>query len=598
MKNSTFRGRLIALFFICMLLMNICYIPTLASTNVWGQWQTTHINSAAQSANHITSISNSFAVELWHYSGGYWGNNYVRIYDSQVFDDADKLAEAVNASVQFEITLPQEVISVLNEGYNVDIAFGTNGIPLNEIFNLNKNITFKYENGKLVFTAFPKFNFDTNYKYNNFIDGLNKQIPFVVAPYGYNRYAMWTKSGTSVGAADGYFNPNDPYELGTSGTIHPSQITNNKGYLQDGLDIFVDRENGTSEWMSNNNIAIGYGTFANAGAVAIHFDYPVTLSFYRGVNLTDGPDVAVTKIEKTSYPANQGVISTVTVQNLGKEPQETSIDFSIPDITDVSEILYLEAGETRTIDFYFQTPGSGPIFMTAHANQNKDFEERDYSNNLLTVSAEIKAPPDITNPSNCGETITWSETDYHTISRPCPNHGSHSYKCYHTYTYQTTLSASNTISPKTLKSGYGFEVGVNTVISTELVSEIGCDIHSNPNRQPTKTPEVPTKAEVRLNYTVSNSLGTQPYTVALERNSSTNTASSFATAQNSISVRNSRSIFTDVALKGTAEAPFTHSFDIYVSGGGINGVEFCKEITETFIINGSMYDDDGTTSGR
>ncbi|NLO42304.1 MAG: hypothetical protein GX109_04650, partial [Bacteroidales bacterium] len=462
----------------------------------------------------------------------------------------------------------------------------------------NKDITFKYENGKLIFNAFPKFNFDTNYKYNNFIDRLSKQIPFVVAPYGYNRYAIWTKDGKSVGAANGYFNPNDPYDLGSSGTVHPSQIINNKGYLQNGLNIYVDRENGTSEWMSSNDIAIGYGTFANAGAVAIHFDYPVTLSFYRGSNLVDGPDVAVTKIEKTSYPANQGVIATVTVQNLGKEPQETSIDFFIPNITDVSEMIYLESGEEKTIDFYFQTPNSGPISMTAHANKNKDFEERDYNNNKLTVEAAIEAPPDITNPSSCDETITWTEIDYHIISRPCPNHGSHSSKCYHTYEYQTTLSASNTISPKTLKSGYGFEVGVDSAISTKLVSESGCNSYRNPDRQPKKTPNPPTKAELRLNYTVSNSLGTQPYTVTLERNSNTNTASSFITPQNPISVKNSRSIFTDVALKGTAEEPFTHSFDIYISGGGVNGVEFCKKLTETFIINGSMYDDDGTTSGR
>lgn len=300
MKNITFRGRLIALFFICTLLVNICSIQTLAATNVWGQWQTAQIDNGMQTENHITTISNSFVVELWHYSGGYWGNDYVRIYDSQVFDDADKLAEAVNANVQFEMPLPQEVINIINSGYNVDVVLGTNGISLNETFNLNKGITFKYEDSKLIFQGFPKFNFykENNMSYTKFVQGLNKQIPFVVAPYGYNRYAIWTKDGKSVGAANGYFNPNDPYDLGSSGTVHPSQIINNKGYLQKGLNIYVDRENGTSEWMSSNDIAIGYGTFANAGAVAIHFDYPVTLSFYRGANLVEGPDVAVTKIEK------------------------------------------------------------------------------------------------------------------------------------------------------------------------------------------------------------------------------------------------------------------------------------------------------------
>lgn len=598
MKNiKTFGGRLFALLFICVLSLSFLTFHVTAASNVWGEWQSATIEDETENKNLIISLQNSFAVELWHYSGGFWGNNFVKIYDSQVFDDPNELAKKVNAQMSFEMSLPQEVITEINNGYNVEIVLGTYGIPLNEIFDLDKDITFKYEDNKLIFNAYPKLNFykENNMTYQKFIKGLNKAIPFVVAPYGYNRYAMWTKNGKPVGAADGYFNPNDPYELGVSGTIHPSQIVNNKGHLQDGLDIYVDRENGTNEWIRSNDIAIGYGTFANAGAVAIHFDYPVTISFYRGAKMADGPDVAVANIEKTSYPANQGVIATVTVQNLGKDPQETSLDFSIPNITNVSELVYLEAGETKTVDFYFQTPGNGPISMTANANKNKDFVERDYSNNIKTVEADIVAPPDITNPF-CSETITWTETDYHTVSRPCPNHGSHSYKCYHTYTYQATLSATDTISPNVLKSGYGFEVGVNTVVSTKLMSESGCDNYRNPNRKPTKEPKVPTNAEVRLNYMVTNSLGTQPYTVTLERNSSTTTTTSFITAQNPISVKKSRNIFTDVALKGTAEAPFTHSFDIYISGGGVNGVEFCKKITETFTINGSMYDDDGTTS--
>lgn len=598
-KNKSFGGRLFALLFVCVFFVTLMNAPAYAASNVWGKWQgVSGIDTTTENDKFVSSLSNTFSVELWHYSGGYWGNNYVRIYDSQVFDDAEQLAEAVNAQMEFEMPLPQEVIDVINSGYNIELALSANGIPLTEIFNLNKGMTFKCENNKVIFKANPKFNFykENNMTYSRFVYGLNKQIPFVVAPYGYNRYSMWTKNGRSMGAASGYFNPNDPYELGAVGLIHPSQIKNNKGYLQDGLDIYVDRENGSFDWMSSNNIAIGYGTFANAGAVAVHFEYPVCISFYKGANLADSPDVAVTKIEKTSYEANQGAMALVTVQNLHNKPIQTSLNFSIPNIINADETVDLDAKESKTIEFYFQTPDKGPMPMTAVANAERSFTECDYDNNKMTVNAEIAQPPKYNDTSNCGETIRWTERDSHTVSRPCRNHGSHSYTCTHTFVYETTLTTNHGISPKTLKSGYGFEVNADTSISTHLVSSSGGCSNWGNNRSPAKTPNPPTKAEVRLNYTVDNSIGTQGYTVPLERNSSNTSSSSFITAQNPISVKKSRSIFTDIALKGTLDAPFTHSFEIFISGGGVNGVEFCKKIPETFIINGSMYDDDGTTS--
>jgi hypothetical protein len=591
-------GREIALFFIAIICIGILPKTSIAATNIWDEWQTAEISDGTVKHNLIVELQNEFSIELWHYSSsnGYWGNNYVKIYDSQVFDNAEKLATAVNANVEFEMPLPQEIISIINSGYNVSVEYDTNGTSLENIFNLNKPIDFKYVNNKLIFKAFPKFNFDTNYNYkDDFVTGLNKAIPFVVAPYGRNRYAIWSRSGKSLGAAEGYFNPDNPTELGPQGTIHPSQIVNNRGHLANGFDVLVDRENGTYEWMNSNNISVGYNTFSNAGAVAVHFDYPVKLSFYKGENVANGPDVAVTKIEKTSYPANQGVIATVSVQNLTDQPQETTLDFSIPNITDASETVALEANETKTVDFYFQTPGSGPLPMTAHANKNKAFKERNYNNNKITVNAVIETPPQINETQGCGETIRWTETDYHTIVTPCKNHGSHSHRCNHTFTYETTLTITHNVLPKILKSGYGFQVNADTSISTKMVSNSGCKDWGN-NRLPTKIPKPPTTAEVRLNYSVSNSLGTQPYVVTLESSAQSNTTSTFITAENPISVKNSRSIFTDVSLKGTIENPFTHFFDIYISGGGVNGVEFCKKIAESFVISGSMYDDDGTSN--
>lgn len=510
---------------ICVILFLLCFsfgssITTFAASNAWGQWQAV-IRAEESSQEHIMSMQNTFAVELWHYSGGYWGNEFVRIYDSQVFDDADKLAEAVNAVMEFEMPLPQEVTNILNEGYNVDVVLETNGIPLGELFMLNKGISFKYENGALYFRAYPKFNFDKRYNYrDHFVSGLSKQIPFVVSPYGYNRYAMWTKAGSSVGAANGYFNPDDIYDVGSAGHIHPSQIINNKGYLQDGLDIYVDRENGTFDWMSSNDIAIGYHTFANAGAVAVHFDYPVTISFYKG-------------------------------GKMGEPSGGVPID----------------------------GPGNGD-------NCDEPFEPHEIDTD------EVKK----NDSTVCGDKLRWTEIASHTVRTPCRQHGWHERECIHAFTYETALDTSHTITPKTLKSGYGFAVTADTAITTQLASNIGgCD-DWGAGREPEKTPQAPTKAEVRLNYTVSNILGTQNSTVALEQTSSNKTSTAFITAPNPISVTGARTIYTDVALPGTAEQPAVHQFEIYLHGGGVNGVEFCKSISESITINGSMYDDDGTTS--
>lgn len=87
-----------------------------------------------------------------------------------------------------------------------------------------------------------------------------------------------------------------------------------------------------------------------------------------------------------------------------------------------------------------------------------------------------------------------------------------------------------------------------------------------------------TKAEVRTGYTVTNVLGTQGNIVALENVSSNATNSAFVTAANPISVNGLKTIFTNVALPGTAESPALHSFEIYVYGGYVNGVMCCPTI--------------------
>ena len=59
-----------------------------------------------------------------------------------------------------------------------------------------------------------------------------------------------------------------------------------------------------------------------------------------------------------------------------------------------------------------------------------------------------------------------------------------------------------------------------------------------------------------------------------------------------------KKIYTPVELAGTKTAPKVHYFDIYISGGGVNGVEFCKTIRVSITINGDMYQDDITGGSK
>ena len=71
-----------------------------------------------------------------------------------------------------------------------------------------------------------------------------------------------------------------------------------------------------------------------------------------------------------------------------------------------------------------------------------------------------------------------------------------------------------------------------------------------------------------------------------------NGTSSFILPQSNVSSVKARKIYTPVELAGTSESPEKHSFEIYINGGGVNRIEFCKKLTGTITINGDMYEDD------
>ncbi len=197
---------------------------------------------------------------------------------------------------------------------------------------------------------------------------------------------------------------------------------------------------------------------------------------------------------------------------------------------------------------------------------------------------------DIIKPSGeCDGEIEWTETDSHRVRYGSYSDGTPKYRtCHHTFTYRTTLSADATVTPSTFKSGYGFETGVNYSIKTKLIDNDGdyCSGWGN-NCKANKTVKDPTKATVYIPWSMTNRLGTQSKSIAMEKS-----GKGFKLPKSPVSETGARKIYTDVSLAGTKEEPASHSFEIYISGGGVNGIEFCKKLSKSITINGDMFEDD------
>mgnify|MGYP004563135661 FL=1 len=186
----------------------------------------------------------------------------------------------------------------------------------------------------------------------------------------------------------------------------------------------------------------------------------------------------------------------------------------------------------------------------------------------------------------CNGIIEWSETDSHQVRYR--SNGKTKYRtCTHKFEYKTVLSADAVISPSTLKSGYGFEVEVKYSISTRLVSNKGCSSWGG-GRSPASTVKNPTKATIYLPWEMSNRLGTQGKTISMEDGGRLK----FILPKSPVSEIGARKIYTPVTLAGTKEEPKSHSFEIYINGGGVGNTEFCRKIDKSITVNGDMYEDD------
>lgn len=190
---------------------------------------------------------------------------------------------------------------------------------------------------------------------------------------------------------------------------------------------------------------------------------------------------------------------------------------------------------------------------------------------------------------DCDGVIEWTEKDSHRVFSGYTSSGRKKYRtCTHSFDYRSELTAEAQITPDTLKSGYGFDVNVSCAVNTKLVSNKGGCSNWGKNRKALMYINDPTKATVYIPWDMTNRLGTQNKAIAMESNGRLK----FRLPISNVSEAGARKIYTPVELPGTAEEPVSHEFEIYINGGGFEGVEFCQKIIGRITINGDMYSDD------
>lgn len=231
----------------------------------------------------LKSTKQHKSIEVWHYSGNYWGNSKgIIATDKQINNDLTNLEPAVigKGGYSIELDYPEEVKKAIKDGKKVILqvkSYGTHPIGkyINFVEDTNKHTLSTVDN-KLKFKTYPKFNYEEDeltgkaISYKAFNLKTKVTIPFVRQGFGSNGYSIFARDGRRhFGASYSAWG-----EGPKSNKIHPT-IINPNGTLKPGYKIKT-----TSGMKNSGDIKIGNGTFNGGGAVGLHFDYPFEFNFY------------------------------------------------------------------------------------------------------------------------------------------------------------------------------------------------------------------------------------------------------------------------------------------------------------------------------
>ena len=218
--------------------------------------------------SEIASHTPSYSFQLWHYSGGYWGNETygIKLMDGDV-------AKGINTNgvidhehpVTINAELPQKVQDYLKTGGSIDdvlIKFElTNGLRDNQIFTGTP--TYSINNNQISVSFQPMFAVKTEHLVDH--PGMKVHVPIIPEGYGQMVYAMYTPGGK---------------HLGQGTNVEPEDITDCDGNLREGKMYAYNMAGQPSQQLPGGKIKIGSGTFANGGAVGLEYLFPIKATYY------------------------------------------------------------------------------------------------------------------------------------------------------------------------------------------------------------------------------------------------------------------------------------------------------------------------------
>jgi hypothetical protein len=278
----------------------------------------------------IATVGGWNLIEFWHYSGGYWkattrtstGLKEIIINDYETTENnwtkASFLMQKIYENsfvLEYTIDHPEVVIDAINDGKTVTPVMNIDGetirhsgsdITPENFFNydqipegLPSNLIEKPEyilnDENIIIRVLPKLNCQ-NTSLKDKLVFYPHRIPLVRPGFGSLSYSLFNRED-AVNRGVGY--PPDPYYYDRR-TIDYDYIENIDGMLKEGYWVTVTKPETKDE--PSKDIRIGYGTFANAGAVSIRFWYPIRIDYYASGEITPPPSVTATPTPPAPTP--------------------------------------------------------------------------------------------------------------------------------------------------------------------------------------------------------------------------------------------------------------------------------------------------------
>lgn len=168
-------------------------------------------------------------------------------------------------------------------------------------------------------------------------------------------------------------------------------------------------------------------------------------------------DLTIAAITPTAYRPHTTALSAVKVKNTSTAAQSNvRVDFSAGGANQIKTIN-IPAGQTVLVLFKWTTGATGSITLIGKVNDTKTITETNYSNNTLSTTATIKSPFD---------NATEQENPVPLVPLPNGDNNNHVTWDDGGSSYWAHLDISAIVAPTSMKSGYGFEAKVTTVMTT------------------------------------------------------------------------------------------------------------------------------------